>query len=581
MTEKFSQVYPYTRRESLMEGPFNKRLSFQHYLQQRFQISNTAAFFTSFIIQLVCTVGLLTIAFLLVLQFGNISFNSITSRTQVPTTKLVRLAQWILFVDVAFGFVLSVLLLLTMGHFIAEAMHRESNDQTVMFFARIKPYLASAIGWVLVVFAYKVIFEASLEGYRNLQPSAPVTPEGKKIEEHVTNSIQKIMHYFKTITFYDVAMMALSAWAIARWLVLFQKAFLFHIAFGFNKSSTKERADAIKEPFKVVEQLRQAYTPQRVTLEDFKYDHVAYYEALMKNSDEIGEQIFASIKSTAEAHDAVELSREHFQSILSPTGIDALFSFIDSNNSNQLALVEFKRGIYFVYQERVNIERTLRDNEDIIGRLDELMILLTRCMMVFSTCIAFQFGIFYSGVVGLGSATFSFLAIKDISRDISKSIIFLFAYHPFDINDRIVVDGETYTVKKIGFLVTTVKGPKNATVYMKNSSLCDKVIRNLRRSGDQSESVTVVLEGTTSQEMLNRLEGEVNKFLLENTRDYYPKCSVSPLLVNSIEKLTYTFSYTHRSNFQNGSLRQERCKRFNFALFDAINQLGINMAKPD
>ena len=201
--------------------------------------------------------------------------------------------------------------------------------------------------------------------------------------------------------------------------------------------------------------------------------------------------------------------------------------------------------------------------------------------MVFSTCIAFQFGIFYSGVVGLGSATFSFLAIKDISRDISKSIIFLFAYHPFDINDRIVVDGETYTVKKIGFLVTTVKGPKNATVYMKNSSLCDKVIRNLRRSGDQSESVTVVLEGTTSQEMLNRLEGEVNKFLLENTRDYYPKCSVSPLLVNSIEKLTYTFSYTHRSNFQNGSLRQERCKRFNFALFDAINQLGINMAKSD
>ena len=68
--------------------------------------------------------------------------------------------------------------------------------------------------------------------------------------------------------------------------------------------------------------------------------------------------------------------------------------------------------------------------------------------------------------------------------EVLTSIIFLFIKHPFDVGDRVVIDGkDTYTVKEIRLLSTIFVDANNALVQAPNVNLSAVFIQNIRRSG--------------------------------------------------------------------------------------------------
>ena len=121
----------------------------------------------------------------------------------------------------------------------------------------------------------------------------------------------------------------------------------------------------------------------------------------------------------------------------------------------------------------------------------------------------------------------------------------------------------------------TMKGNQDAIVYFKNKTLSEALIQNNRRSEDQYESVSLCLLPSTEPEKLMKLEEYIDVFLNNNSKDYYPKCTFGAIKIMSTSDMRFTITYRHRSNFQNGAVHLDRCRKFNINLFNTIKYLQI------
>jgi len=100
------------------------------------------------------------------------------------------------------------------------------------------------------------------------------------------------------------------------------------------------------------------------------------------------------------------------------------------------------------------------------------------------------------------------------------SIIFLFIKHPYDVGDRVKVDGDIYTVKEIRLLSTIFLDGNNALVQAPNTVLNEKYLINFRRSPEMSDPFTFDVAYDTSFEQIEALRGRMIAFLSNERRDY-------------------------------------------------------------
>lgn len=466
----------------------------------------------------------------------------------------------------------------TVAHFVLDRLEKIVPAKLFYHFSILKHFIFSACFCSLLALTARGIFD--VKKIEELDPSK-TTVAGASSKEAALSVAKFFNNYFEKLSTDSFVIMSCDALAVARILILVQKIFLVEIAHTFEQRSTGDRKKRVQPVFLSIEELRAAYVSQKLSPKDLPEGEsiTLFYEKMVAASEEISEEIFAAVKSVS-GTEADTLTKDDFLTILGEERTDLLFDFFEGSKTNELNLEQFKRGVQLVYQDKLNIENTLNDNDEIILRIDELMVLIWRCVILFSTLVSFQFRTLYSGIAGLGSAWAISKTIEDLAKDVSNSVILLFFYHPFDIGDVITVDKTQYTVKKIGFLITTCQEGNNSLVYIKNSKLANCIIQNFRRSTDQEESLTAFVHTTTPTALLDALESELNKFLYANAKDYYPTCSFGPINVINSQRTTFSISYMHRSNFQDRKVYGARCKRFNLELFEAMKRLGIEAAPP-
>lgn len=77
------------------------------------------------------------------------------------------------------------------------------------------------------------------------------------------------------------------------------------------------------------------------------------------------------------------------------------------------------------------------------------------------------------------AATFVF---GNSAKNMFEGIIFLFVTHPFDVADRVFIDGMNLQVKELGIMFTVFQMWDGQLIYTPNSVLLNKDITNVRRS---------------------------------------------------------------------------------------------------
>eukprot|EP00873_Tetraselmis_striata_P022184 jgi/Tetstr1/442448/TSEL_003194.t1 len=90
-------------------------------------------------------------------------------------------------------------------------------------------------------------------------------------------------------------------------------------------------------------------------------------------------------------------------------------------------------------------------------------------------------------------------------RNTFESMLFLFVQHPYDVGDRIEIDGVLFTVVKISLLYTYFTEASGKHITVSNPSISQKAITNLSRTPTHLEFVNIPVDMAVAADIRDTL----------------------------------------------------------------------------
>ncbi|WVQ85247.1 hypothetical protein IAT38_007412 [Cryptococcus sp. DSM 104549] len=251
------------------------------------------------------------------------------------------------------------------------------------------------------------------------------------------------------------------------------------------------------------------------------------------------------------------------------------FSIFDKDGNGDATRDELESAILGMHRERLALEASMRDLDGAVRRLDDIFMVIVVVIWVLLlasmitnklTTLVTSAGTFILGLSWLIGTTM---------QEILGACIFLFVKHPFDVGDRVDIDGVQYTVAKMQLLSSSFKRIDGKYVWIGHNVLSTKVIENIRRSGPIAEEFTFEVAFDTSFEALQALRSKMIKFLKANSRDYMPVFDVTVDDMPAQGKMVLKADIRYKSNWQQVALKVQRRNKWICALKMTLADLKI------
>ncbi|KAI9222060.1 hypothetical protein BC828DRAFT_414338 [Blastocladiella britannica] len=277
------------------------------------------------------------------------------------------------------------------------------------------------------------------------------------------------------------------------------------------------------------------------------------------------------------AGSAAYLTIESLEQHLTAVDAEAFFAIFDLDRNKQISKREWLSGLLGVHQERRNLTGSLGQLEHIVGHLNRIAMSLCLLIAVFIWLLCFQVNIsniWVSLTSMLLAGTFIF---GQTAKGAFESLIFHFAVHPFDIGDRILVDGDGYGVESVGLTCTILKKADGHIVYFPNSLLLTKVIANTKRAGDMVDAIEldVNFESFSGQHFV-LLKTALTEYLQRESAEWTGKFDLIPNeLIENGHRLRLRATFQGRGSFIDGARRWQRKVKLLFFMREFLLSLGV------
>ncbi|EGF80674.1 hypothetical protein BATDEDRAFT_88006 [Batrachochytrium dendrobatidis JAM81] len=272
----------------------------------------------------------------------------------------------------------------------------------------------------------------------------------------------------------------------------------------------------------------------------------------------------------------VDCFRPYFSS---DTAAREAFDLFDADFNKSLSLKEMKQAILRVYRERRNLFGSLHDLSQALGRLNQIL-------YGFSFLLAALFSLPIYGIPLTAVLPFTsiLVALSFIFGGAAKTtfdcIVFLFVTHPYDTGDRVIIDNVGFKVIELNLLTTVFENTDGRTVYAPNSVLSQKMIHNIRRSGDQSEMIELQFSFDTPEDVLREVHARMIQFVKSESREFLPSCDMFIHDFENTNRLRCSFNIKYRGNWQDPTKRWSRRNAFMFTLKHHLKDLEVTYAMP-
>ncbi|KAJ9104747.1 hypothetical protein QFC19_003888 [Naganishia cerealis] len=251
------------------------------------------------------------------------------------------------------------------------------------------------------------------------------------------------------------------------------------------------------------------------------------------------------------------------------------FSIFDRDDNGDATRDEFEMATMQLHREKLALEASMRDLDGAVRRLDDILMVIVFVIacLIFATMLSSKISTFVTSassfILGL-----SWL-IGTTMQEILGASIFLFVKHPFDVGDRVDIDGQSYTVANMALMSTAFRRVDGTYVWIGNDILRSKIISNVRRSGPISETITFEVDFGTDFKKLQELRDQMLIFLHTEKRDYSPVFDVVVDDFPAQGKLVLKADIKYRSNWQEGALKVQRRNKWICALKQALKDCSI------
>ncbi|WWC86347.1 uncharacterized protein L201_001220 [Kwoniella dendrophila CBS 6074] len=251
------------------------------------------------------------------------------------------------------------------------------------------------------------------------------------------------------------------------------------------------------------------------------------------------------------------------------------FAIFDKDGNGDATRDEIESAVLGIHRERLSLEASMRDLDGAVRRLDDIFMVIVLAIVVLIlaamvttklTTLVTSAGTFILGLSWLIGATM---------QEILAACIFLFVKHPFDVGDRVSIDGQGYTVAKMQLMSSNFKRLDGMYVWIGHNVLTTKVIENVRRSGPISESFVFEVAFDTSFEALQALRSKMLKFVKDNARDFLPVFDVIVDDIPAQGKMVLKADIKYKSNWQQGALKVQRRNKWVCALKMCLAELQV------
>ncbi|KAG8378008.1 hypothetical protein BUALT_Bualt08G0093400 [Buddleja alternifolia] len=232
--------------------------------------------------------------------------------------------------------------------------------------------------------------------------------------------------------------------------------------------------------------------------------------------------------------------------------------FEDGSERKGISEQALNNWVVNAFRERRALALSLNDTKTAVNKLHQMMnalvgiIILVIWVLILKVATT-HFFIFLSSQLLLVVFMFG-----NTCKTTFEAVIFLFVMHPFDVGDRVEVDGVQMVVEEMNILTTVFLKYDNNKIYYPNSVLSTKPINNYYRSPDMGDAIDFYINITTPVDKIATMKERITRYINNRSDHWHPGPMIVLRDVEDMYKLQFSVWLEHKINFQDMGERWTR-----------------------
>ncbi|KAL3505446.1 hypothetical protein ACH5RR_035287 [Cinchona calisaya] len=232
--------------------------------------------------------------------------------------------------------------------------------------------------------------------------------------------------------------------------------------------------------------------------------------------------------------------------------------FEGANEGKGISKRALKNWVVNAFRERRALALSLNDTKTAVNKLHQMLNILVAVLVIVIWLLILKvatthFFIFLSSQLLLVVFMFG-----NTCKTTFEAIIFLFVMHPFDVGDRVEVDGVQMIVEEMNILSTVFLRYDNQKIIYPNSVLSTKPISNYYRSPDMGDSIDFCIHISTPMEKIALMKERLTRFIENKSDHWYPAPMIVMRDVEDLNRLKWSIWLSHTMNHQDMGERWAR-----------------------
>ncbi|CAA2986613.1 mechanosensitive ion channel 6-like [Olea europaea subsp. europaea] len=230
--------------------------------------------------------------------------------------------------------------------------------------------------------------------------------------------------------------------------------------------------------------------------------------------------------------------------------LKAMRLFEGANENKGISKRALKNWVVNAFRERRALALSLNDTKTAVNKLHQILNVLVGIVIVIIWLLVLRvatthFFIFLSSQILLVVFMFG-----NTCKTTFEAIIFLFVMHPFDVGDRVEIDGVQMVVEEMNILTTVFLRFDNQKIFYPNSVLSTKFIGNYYRSPDMGDAIDFVIHVSTPGEKIALMKERITRYIETKSDHWYPAPLIVIRDVEDMNRLKWSVWPNHTINHQ-------------------------------
>ncbi|KAL6506656.1 hypothetical protein OROHE_022488 [Orobanche hederae] len=230
--------------------------------------------------------------------------------------------------------------------------------------------------------------------------------------------------------------------------------------------------------------------------------------------------------------------------------LKTMYLFEDGSEQKRISKKALKNWVVNVFRERRALALSLNDTKTAVNKLHQMLNVLVAVLIIVIWLLILKvatthFFIFLSSQLLLVVFMFG-----NTCKTTFEAIIFLFVMHPFDVGDRVEVDGVQMVVEEMNILTTVFLKFDNHKIYYPNSVLSTKPIHNYYRSPEMGDAIDFCIHISTPVEKIALMKERITRYIENKSEHWQPAPMIVMRDVEDMNRIKFSIWLTHRMNHQ-------------------------------